>query len=206
MREELRELRGEFKELVNRAGQPWAQKTTRDNEPHQWAIRGFDREGFASLAARAASLAGLAGWEAWLDHLETLGTTTNHRCGYGCDDDGNRIERITSAHLAGIAALSVRAIDAMLAATPPKPAAEGEPEKERKPKRATANQLMLDLIQRQPESRGWTVSQWCKATKRGKATIHATETWKQLETFRLELKATKATDRRRKSFGKRSSD
>lgn len=65
-------------------------------------------------------------------------------------------------------------------------------------KRPTANQMMLDKIQRDPDSRGWTVQQWAEYTKKGRATIAACPAWRELETIRLKLKAERAVDRRRK--------
>lgn len=60
----------------------------------------------------------------------------------------------------------------------------------------TANMLMVDLMLKNPESRGWTVAKWSKAIGKGRSTIVETEIWKQLAQFRAELRISKRKDRR----------
>ena len=66
-------------------------------------------------------------------------------------------------------------------------------------KRATANQIMLEKMQKDPNSHGWTAEQWSQYAKKSKSTIVNTPTWKKLKEIRDKLKAEKALDRRRKT-------
>lgn len=64
--------------------------------------------------------------------------------------------------------------------------------------RATANQLMLDIMMKNPESRGWTAKQWGKQIKKSPSTIVATSTWKELALVRERTKAERRRDRHRR--------
>jgi hypothetical protein len=64
--------------------------------------------------------------------------------------------------------------------------------------KATVNMRMADEIQRHPDAMGWTITQWQKHLKCGRATIQGTETWRNLENYRLSKKAERMNDRRRR--------
>jgi hypothetical protein len=56
-------------------------------------------------------------------------------------------------------------------------------------KPATTNQRMLEMIQKNPEARNWTITQWLKELgTKSRATVHGTETWKELQKAREEAK------------------
>src|SRR5262249_18337760 len=72
-------------------------------------------------------------------------------------------------------------------------------------KRATTNMLMADTIQKNPDTVGWTVAQWSQHLRRAKSTVAETPTWKKLEEIRLQNRAERAKDRRRRG-GRRTSE
>jgi hypothetical protein len=47
-------------------------------------------------------------------------------------------------------------------------------------KRAKTNTLMLEILQNEPESAAWTITQWVDRTGRARATIQRTVTWQRL--------------------------
>jgi hypothetical protein len=63
--------------------------------------------------------------------------------------------------------------------------------------KATVNMRMAEEIQKNPEAIGWTITQWQKYLKCGRATIQGTATWRSLESHRLSEKAKRIKDRRR---------
>lgn len=63
---------------------------------------------------------------------------------------------------------------------------------------ATTNQLMLEMLQKNHEASGWPSTKWAKAVKRSRSTVTDTDTWKTLEVARLQAKADRMKDRRRK--------
>ena len=65
------------------------------------------------------------------------------------------------------------------------------------------NGRMLDKIQKDPLSRGWTSAQWASHLKCSAAAVVKTETWEKLRTLRDKQKAEKAlrADRRRRAKG-----
>ena len=64
-------------------------------------------------------------------------------------------------------------------------------------RKATVNALMLDALTTNPESRGWTVTQWQKQIHRSRGAIVKTETWTQLHAARKLIQAEHATTKRR---------
>jgi len=80
-------------------------------------------------------------------------------------------------------------------------AAQGDDEAEPiKPtgKPATVNERMAGTIMENPEAMGWNSAQWAKHLKCGKSSVVETATWKKLESARLQAKAERMKDRRRK--------
>lgn len=69
-----------------------------------------------------------------------------------------------------------------------------------KPQRraATVNERMAGTIMENPEAMGWNSPQWAKHLKCGKSSVVETATWKKLESARLQAKAERMKDRRRK--------
>jgi hypothetical protein len=68
-----------------------------------------------------------------------------------------------------------------------------------KPKQAaTVNCRMAGTIMENPEAMGWNSTQWAKHLKCGKSSVVETATWKKLESARLQAKAERMKDRRRK--------
>lgn len=90
---------------------------------------------------------------------------------------------------------------AALAATPTteSPAAT----KSVKRRRGKANAAMLDMLTRNPECRGWTITQWVKGTRYSRAAICNCRTWKQLKAARDLIAAEHATTKRRRSASRR---
>ena len=62
-----------------------------------------------------------------------------------------------------------------------------------KSKRPTVNARMIDTLCKRPEAKDWTVTQWREhlGGKTGRATIHGTNTWKELEKMRTATKTTR---------------
>lgn len=80
----------------------------------------------------------------------------------------------------------------------------GEPVPKRKKRPATANQLMLDEIQRNlNEVSGFTAEQWSKRIHKSRSTIVETETWKELAGTRERQRAEKALDRSHTKTGRK---
>ena len=80
-------------------------------------------------------------------------------------------------------------------------AAQGDDEAEAtKPtgKPATVNERMAGTIMENPDAMGWNSVQWAKHLKCGKSSVVETATWKKLESARLQAKAERMKDRRRK--------
>ena len=75
---------------------------------------------------------------------------------------------------------------------------EAEPTKPTGGKRATVNERMAGTIMENPEAMGWNSPQWAKHLKCGKSSVVETATWKKLESARLQAKAERMKDRRRK--------
>jgi len=67
-----------------------------------------------------------------------------------------------------------------------------------KTRQATVNEQMAGMIMKNPNAMGWSSPEWAKTLKCGKSTVVETPTWKNLETVRLDEKAKRAKDRRRK--------
>ncbi len=65
-------------------------------------------------------------------------------------------------------------------------------------KPATVNERMAGTIMATPEAMGWNSAQWAKHLKCGKSSVVETATWKKLESARLQAKAERMKDRRRK--------
>ncbi|MDA1326297.1 MAG: hypothetical protein O3C34_16325 [Proteobacteria bacterium] len=63
---------------------------------------------------------------------------------------------------------------------------------------ATVNERMAGTIMEKPEAMGWNSPQWAKFLKCGKSSVVETATWKILEIARLQAKAERMNDRRRK--------
>jgi hypothetical protein len=68
--------------------------------------------------------------------------------------------------------------------------------------RLNVNARMLDKIQRDPESRGWTVTQWQTHLQCARDSIHRTPTWKELSAGRKVLAADRALSKRRQTKGR----
>jgi hypothetical protein len=64
--------------------------------------------------------------------------------------------------------------------------------------KATVNMRMADEIQKNPDAMGWTITQWQRHLKCGRATIQETDTWRMLESYRQNKKAEGMKDRRRR--------
>ena len=93
--------------------------------------------------------------------------------------------------------LSQRLQDLLYYATNPSPNATGNttPEAPKsstdaKPKKATINARMIDALFKRPEAKDWTITQWQQHLdgKPGRATIHGTNTWRELEKMRTDTK------------------
>lgn len=94
-------------------------------------------------------------------------------------------------------------IRALVATGNVKPAA---PTDDGKPKKATINARMIDALSKRPEAKDWTVTQWQEhlGGRPGRATIHGTKTWKELEKMRTAAKTTRLDhDSFRDDHGKR---
>lgn len=63
---------------------------------------------------------------------------------------------------------------------------------------ATANERMAGEIIKKPDAMGWNSPKWSQFLKCAKSTVVATQTWKKLESARLQAKAERMLDRRRK--------
>ena len=63
---------------------------------------------------------------------------------------------------------------------------------------ATVNERMVGTIMEIPEAMGWNSPQWAKHLQCGKSSVVETATWKRLESARLQAKAERMKDRRRK--------
>ena len=68
-------------------------------------------------------------------------------------------------------------------------------------KSATVNDQMAGTITENHEAMGWNSTQWAEYLKCGKSTVVETATWKKLESARLQAKAERTNDRRRKPKG-----
>ena len=68
-----------------------------------------------------------------------------------------------------------------------------KPSPDGKPKKPTINARMIDTLGKRPEAKDWSVTQWQEhlGGKTGRATIHGTNTWKELEKMRTAAKATR---------------
>lgn len=67
--------------------------------------------------------------------------------------------------------------------------------------RATVNARMLDMIQNNPDCRGWTARNWARCLKCSPSSVAGTPTWGALKMIREQLKAERAKDRRRRPRG-----
>ncbi len=66
-------------------------------------------------------------------------------------------------------------------------------------KAATVNMRMMDQVQNNSESMGWSTSQWQRFLKcKSRSTIAATATWKNLSRHRLGLEAERRKSKRRR--------
>jgi len=72
-----------------------------------------------------------------------------------------------------------------------------------KRRRGMVNAEMLDMLTRNPECRGWTITQWTIGIKRSRGAICKTKTWKELKAARDLIAAEHATTKRRRSPGRR---
>lgn len=84
-------------------------------------------------------------------------------------------------------------------ATPkPEVAERNEPQQSVDARRsgASVNARMLEVMQSNPDARGWSARQWAKHLGCSKSAVAATPTWKQLELMRLGHKAQQRKDRR----------
>jgi len=52
----------------------------------------------------------------------------------------------------------------------------------------TTNSLMIDLLQRKPEAKDFTVRQWAEAIIRSVGSIHGTKTWKALQSLKQQAR------------------
>jgi hypothetical protein len=64
-------------------------------------------------------------------------------------------------------------------------------------RKPSVNARMLETMQRNPESHGWSASRWAGHLKCAKSSIAGTPTWKDLALVRVRLNAEHAADRRR---------
>ena len=109
---------------------------------------------------------------------------------------GDLDSKVHPAHLAFMF-LSQRLQDLLYVATNPLPNATSdktkpEAETSTKPQKATVNARMFDTLHKRPEAKDWTVTQWQEhlGGTTGRATIHGTNTWKELERMRTAAKTT----------------
>ena len=72
----------------------------------------------------------------------------------------------------------------------------------RKRSKGTVNARMLETLQKNSESRGWTCTRWSKLLKCAKSTVVETATWKVLAMARKKISAERAMDRHRKTMGR----
>jgi len=75
--------------------------------------------------------------------------------------------------------------------------------KQAKRRRGKANAAMLDMLTRNPECRGWTITQWVNGIGYSRAAIWKCKTWKELKAARDLIAAEHATTKRRRSPGRR---
>lgn len=90
-------------------------------------------------------------------------------------------------------------------ATPAKTEGDAKPKK----KEPTVNARMIDTLGKRPEAKDWTVTQWQAhlGGRTGRATIHGTKTWQELEKMRTAAKTTRLDrDSFRDDHGKRKAN
>lgn len=81
-----------------------------------------------------------------------------------------------------------------------KAAATGEGGKLSTPaRRIGTNARMIDVISKQPEATGWTITQWAEKLGVVRSTIHDTRTWKNLRMGHLDAKTGRRKDWRRRN-------
>ncbi len=73
-----------------------------------------------------------------------------------------------------------------------------EPHEPQERKRGTANMRMFDELSKNADAAGWSSGQWARFLECSRSTVVGTKAWKSLERVRLDAKAQRMKDRRRK--------